>query len=741
MGKSMWRILAVLLVAGTTLPGQSAGTPQARPLGPPRDPLIKDSLDALDSLVARACTTRDAADGDTTNGVELPYRFCDDGVPPQGGGADGIPVPVAYHKRHRNDDYRGLPRPASLEEVAAADAKYDLRPERGRRITLDVDLSLPPAGMRAPRGGFPVVVFMHGCCDGNKTSWEAPTIRGTTGEQWHHNNAWFAIRGYVVITYTARGFRSSEDRGSTGTTQLDSRRFEINDYQYLAGLLVDHDWVRRTHFRAPIFNVNPERIAAVGGSYGGGFSWLALTDPTWRSPAYRRDLRLRTALPKYGWTDIVEALLPAGHYLDRKPATVNKTFVAPSRIRTALSRDPIGVEKKSIVSGLYVSGNLAARNHTTFPDYFHEAFARVDAVGDPYDGDPTVERPAKWFLKDRSAYFQRSFWHKVRNGVHVPLYVAAPWADPLFPTIENIRFYNKLRAIDRNYPVKMYVGDYGHFVANKAKEWGDICGADHHVCTIDDYRRADGRLRLFRKAPTRERRSINTQIDKFLARFLLRKGRRPAMNVTATTTLCPVDATERYPVDEPGIEYRAPSWRRLAPTLRTFGWEGGGATSTEVPDGRGPESDPVFMAGQGQSCYTSGQADPGPGVVQYVSDPLPASFTTMGMPRLKLGYDTLASNYWIAARVLDKAPGGSFTLVNRGVCRVNTSANPEVDCHTFELWANGWRFDEGHQVVLELSQSYTPMFRKNNIPSVIQFDSAKVKLPVVPESLRHDFRD
>ncbi|MDT7656830.1 MAG: hypothetical protein QOF38_1545, partial [Pseudonocardiales bacterium] len=32
-----------------------------------------------------ACTKRDAADGDTGNGVRLPYLFCDDGVPSAGG--------------------------------------------------------------------------------------------------------------------------------------------------------------------------------------------------------------------------------------------------------------------------------------------------------------------------------------------------------------------------------------------------------------------------------------------------------------------------------------------------------------------------------------------------------------------------------------------------------------------------------------------------------------------------------
>ena len=734
-----WRVFVVVCLVGASIPALPAASPRAHPLR--RDPLVRDGLAALDSLVRSegSCTVKDAADGDTSNGVELPYRFCDDGVPPQGGGAKGIPVPAAYHKRPGGDDYTKLPRPGSAQEVARADATYDLRPEDDRRVTLDVDLTLPPKGMRAPRGGFPVLVFMHGCCGGNKTSWEAPTVNGRFPEQWHHNNAWFATRGYVVVTYTARGFRNSQDRGSTGTTQLDSRRFEINDYQYLTGLLADHDHARRMTGNRPILDVNPRKIAAVGGSYGGGFSWLALTDPKWRSPGYRICVRLESAVPKYGWTDVVEALVPSGHYFDRKPGTQDDSHIAPTRWKKARSRTPIGVEKQSIVSGLYASGNLAATDHTTFPQWVHRGFNELHA-GDPYEANEDLKRIRDRLLRDNSAYFQRHYWRLVASGTRVPLFIAAPWADPLFPTIEDVRFYNKLTSINPNYPVKMYVGDYGHFVQNKAKEWGDLCGDDQHVCTLEDYRRADGTLDLTHKAPTRVRRSINTMIDKFLAHFLLRSGRRPAMNVTATTTLCPGDATEKYPADEPGIEYRAPGWRALAPVLETFSWEGGGMTSTELLDRR-DDSDPVYMDRRGQRCYTTAENDAGPGVVQYVSDPLDESFTMMGMPRLRLGYETPAPNYWIAGRLLDKAPDGRLTLVNRAVCRVNEAAAPKVGCHTFELWGNGWRFEQAHQVVIELSQSYTPTFRRNNMPSAIQFTSAQLELPVVPEALRHDFRD
>src|SRR5256885_1252112 len=78
---------------------------------------------------------------------------------------------------------------------------------------------------------------MHGCCQGSKGDWERNSF-DPSREQWHYNNAWFASRGYVVLNYTARGFRSGT-RGSTGQSQLDSRLFEINDFQYLAGSFAD----------------------------------------------------------------------------------------------------------------------------------------------------------------------------------------------------------------------------------------------------------------------------------------------------------------------------------------------------------------------------------------------------------------------------------------------------------------------------------------------------------------------
>lgn len=703
----------------------------AAPRAQTTDPLVRDSLAALDALTAgESCQLLDAADGDVANGVELGYRLCDDGLPPAGGGQNGIPVPVKYRALD-GDDYSALPPPATGDEVAEADERDDLRPEISNRITLDVNVSLPV--VPAPPGGYPVIVFMHGCCGGNKTSWQASTV-DAPGELWHHSNAWFASRGYVVVTYTARGFRNADDRGSTGTTQLDSRRYEINDYQYLVGLLADHDAAERAAGRRARFNIAPTKIAVAGGSYGGGFAWLALTDPQWRSPASGIELRLGAVLTRYGWTDLVASLVPNGAGHDRAPQD-GRSFIAPTSPDQALSRAPIGVEKMSIIAGLYATGRNLATDHTTFPEHLDRAYARLQ-LGEPYEGDAVIEQALDSFISDRSAYYQESFWARVAGGLRVPVFAAGTWTDPLFPTIETIRFYNKLKSLDRRYPIELYLGDFQHLTAqNKPKEWADLCGREHRICAIDDFRRADGRLD-FSSSAARVRKGINTRMSEFLDYVLYGRGRKPRYGVSATTTICPANADELYAADEPGIEYRARTWRALAPLRARFEWDSGGVLTPFGPDPHALLSDPVTGSRQADKCYTTPLIQPGPGVIQLTSKVLEEPFTMMGIPTVRAAISSAVSSYWVVARLFDLSSEGTMTLVARGVCRAGAGR----DCSVFDLSGNGWVFGRAHQVVLQLTQADVPHFRPSNLPSVLQVGEVGLEIPVAPARLRRDFR-
>ena len=221
--------------------------------------------------------------------------------------------------------YAGLPGAVDPDPGAGADSNGS--------IALDANVALPdPKRHPRPRGGYPLIVLLHGCCPGSKDEWHG-TI-DALGDKWHYTDAWFAARGYVVLSYTSRGFVNAKGRGSTGETQLGHRAYEVNDLQYLAGLLAED----------PFFGVNPDRVVVSGESYGAGVAWLALTDPVWRSPRKRIKMELAAVAPKDGWSDLSNALVPNGRYLQDQ--------LAPIDPDTALSRSPLGAAKRSLIEGI-----------------------------------------------------------------------------------------------------------------------------------------------------------------------------------------------------------------------------------------------------------------------------------------------------------------------------------------------------------------------------------------------------
>ena len=87
------------------------------------------------------------------------------------------------------------------------------------------------------------------------------------------------------------------------------RRWETKDSQTLLGDLVD----------AGVSD--PSRLAASGGSYGGGQSWLLATSMPWKS-AKGATLQLAAAVPHYPWTDLLYSLAPNGRENDDPPERI-----------------------------------------------------------------------------------------------------------------------------------------------------------------------------------------------------------------------------------------------------------------------------------------------------------------------------------------------------------------------------------------------------------------------------------
>jgi hypothetical protein len=664
------------------------------------------------------------------------YR-CDDGVPSAGGttanasGAQAVTVPAKY------DGYIGLPqRAADAATVPGADAGGD--------VALDVDVTLPT--VPPPTNGYPLLVFMHGCCSGSKTSWEDTSFDGA-GEHWHYNNAWFAARGYVVLTYTARGFVDGNGNGSTGQTQLDSRAYEINDYQSLACQL----YGAASQFSAVTgqdIRINPHRVVTTGGSYGGGFSWMALTDPRWRctndTGAGGTNMSLVATAPKYGWTDLVYSLVPTGTHLqepghlpakngcDSGPLTLNGD-PCPSPVT------PVGIPKQSIVAALYASGKTGVppgSAHTTFSAEVDNAQACLQGPYPPVAGalcDDTINNTLPRFLRERSPYYQTRFFNKIGSTAswRVPVFNAATFTDPLFPASEDRTMLNRLRRTVPGYPIQVYHGDYQHFTQNKAKVWGDECGADHHVCAVADYPGGD-----FNADPTDLfRTGVTTRLNRFIDHYARPPGdpgaRQPAFNVTAELQICPQNANGQ-PTDEPGRQFTAPTFEQLAPNTLNLSIPGTQTTTSDAtPNPHATNADPIGnFAANGGKCPVETQPA-GPGVAVYDSDLLNSPETMIGATEVTAHFTPSlgATGVELNARMYDVFPDNTAVMVDRGPRRVSDDelASGQV---SFELHGNGWRFEDGHTIRLELAQDDGPFLSVSNSLSSLTVTGVDLAIPV-----------
>jgi dienelactone hydrolase len=664
-----------------------------------------------------SCQARNAA---PAGAAVMPFRFCDDGVPSAGGTTANPTVDKAVGVPARYAGVVGLP-------AQAADAATVPGADPAGRVALDADVTLPdPARHPVPAGGWPLVVMMHGCCSGNKTSWEASTIEPGGAEAWHYSNAWFASRGYVVLTYTARGFVSSDSdgrRGSTGQTQIDDARYEINDFQHLAGQLADD----------PFFGVDPQRVVVTGGSYGGGFSWLALTDPVWKSPG-GKDMRVAAVAPKYGWTDLAYSLVPNGAH--------RRDALAP--FDGAGTSSPLGFPKQSIVAALYASGKTGVPPgtgaHATFPPEIDQGIACLSST-DPFESNPlcasTIGTMLPEFLRFRSAYYQDAFWAGLAAGTiaPVPVFSAGTFTDPLFPSAEHRRMAERLKSVRADYPIQEYYGDYQHFTQNKAREWGDVCGADRHVCKLADYAGADVNV----DPGGLVRRGVTTRLNRFLDHYAHPQGAnasapQPGRDVVAALQVCE-DTARMFGVapSDAGPQFLARSFRELAPgTLRVEVAGSQSTASRATSNAHAARADPVAnQASNSSRCVVEsspgGSASAGAGTATYDSAPLAADVTTIGQPRIVVEHAGSGAGVQLNARVYDLDPAaGRQLLVDRGPFRV---AQPTATS-TWDLHGNGWRFAKEHRIRIEVSQDDSPFMKSSSQPSSLTLSRVRLDLPV-----------
>ena len=164
--------------------------------------------------------------------------------------------------------------PADDGEVAVTEARVGVPAGPGQPLTIPLDTSLYVPSSATAETPAPAVLIAHGF-GGDKGD-----VDGDARE--------LAARGYVVQTWTARGFGASG-----GRIALDSPDYEVADARRLLDRLTAMPEVAQDGPGDP-------RVGVTGGSYGGGLSLLLA--------GY--DRRVDAIAPVITWNDLGQALFP-----------------------------------------------------------------------------------------------------------------------------------------------------------------------------------------------------------------------------------------------------------------------------------------------------------------------------------------------------------------------------------------------------------------------------------------------
>jgi fermentation-respiration switch protein FrsA (DUF1100 family) len=581
------------------------------------------------------------------------------------GAAQAAPSPFGHACTAQNQ-VRFCPTTGSAQRVPTWDG-----------VPLDVDVTLPAQG----QGPFPTIVMLHGW-GGSKTDFESTDPNGDGSNTYHYNNVYYARHGYAVVNYSARGFGDSCGGGPSGDhagpcgkgyVHLADQRYEARDTQYLLGLLVDEGVTK------------PGAIGVTGISYGGGQSMeLAFLNnqirtpngnlKPWKSPD-GTPLHIAAAYPRWPWSDLVDALLPNGRFLD--------TGIAPE----SQSLNPVGVTIQSYVSGLYGLGKATgyycgdAPASTPCMDReanLNQSFAEIQA-GQPLSDD--ARTTLRLTYRNHSAYPIRFMPGHSRPA---PLLIENGWTDDLFPPSQALRAYNYLRSAYQNFPVSLQFGDLGH-------------------------------SRGSNKPATNQ--SLNGQAARFFAARLRHDGTGPAPgSVTTFTQNCPQSAADGGP-------YRAPTWNAMQRPGITFGTD---PAQTFTSAGGDPDVAKQFdpIAGTNDSCQTIAQEDE-PNDATYTHK-FGSPMTMMGLPTIRAHIDTTGMFGQIDARLWDLTPDGQQTLISRGVYSLRNDQSGNI---TFQLHGNGWRWKKGDVAELQLLGRDSPYYQAGNFPFSVAVKNLRVGLP------------
>jgi hypothetical protein len=524
-------------------------------------------------------------------------------------------------------------------------------------VPLDVDVTLPPSG----DGPFPTIAMLHGL-GGTKLDFESSSPDD------HYSNVFYALRGYAVVNYSARGWGRSCGTPASRTAacargwiHLADQRWEARDAQYLLGLLVDEGVARR------------DGLGVTGVSYGGGQSiQLAFlrgavrgTDGRlrkWRSPRGTR-LRVGAAFARWGWSDLADSLVPNGRLIDFRPATAR------------LGDRPVGVEKEGYVQDLLLlaelTGYLAPPGVDPTADL--RAWAALIGRGEPYGRDVGAITTELRRFHSAVGLLGRS---------PAPLLLENGFTDDLFPAPEALRVYEVLRQRSSGARIALLLGDLGHSRGQNAANL-DADFNDQAAVFFDAHLKGQG-------------------------------GALPPGTVRVFAQTCPPGEPANGP-------YQAASWGRIHPRRFRFGEP---IPQTVTSDGGSRSTEQAIAPVSGGGACVRVPAAPAPGTARY--EAVSPGLLVVGLPTVKARVRTTGPFGQLAGRLWDVGPDGQQTLIARGSYRLTPAQRGRV---LFQLHGNAYAVPAGHGLVLELVGRDAPYLRPSNGTFTVDVLNAWIFVP------------
>jgi hypothetical protein len=232
------------------------------------------------------------------------------------------------------------------------------------------------------------------------------------------------------------------------------------------------------------------------------------------------------------------------------------------------------------------------------------------------------------------------------------------------------------------------------------------------------------------------RRGINSAINDFVDHYAKPAANpdegAPALDVSASLQVCPLNAGEGSPLDEPGPRFTAPTFDELAPNVLRLDFDGEQTTTSKAaPNPHALAADPVANEVSNSKRCPRGEGPAGPGVASYASEPLERTYTMIGPTRVTVPYEaSREQELQLNARMYDVPPDGEPAMVDRGFRTLTQRSGVAV----IDLMGNGWRFARGHRVRIELAQDDDPFLRASTVPSQMTLDGVTLRIPVREET-------